>query len=90
MRALLITYDLHKPGRDYASLFDAIKRVGTGRCHVLESVWVVTTSSSSVDVRDQIRGHLDANDSLLVTPVGGSWASIGLSQQVTGWLNANL
>jgi hypothetical protein len=85
----LISYDLRRPGRDYAGLFDAIKELGLW-WHCLESVWLVKTSLTSGEIRDMLRPHLHANDALLVAALSGSWATLGLSGDCNDWLRDNL
>ena len=86
----LISYDLQKPGQNYPNLFDAIKSVGTGWWHCLESVWIVKTGLTSTQVRDTLQSHLDANDKLLVVALGGNWATSSLTQTCNKWLRENL
>ena len=89
MAVQLITYDLRKPGQDYARLFAAIEALGAW-WHCLESVWLVRTSLTSAQVRDTLRPYLDANDSLLVAGLNGNWATLGLGGDCTDWLHANV
>ena len=89
MSALLITYDLIKPGQNYQELFDAIKAVGTW-ARPLESVWIVVTRSSAKAVRDALAKHIDANDKLLVIPVGSEWASSHLTTRMADWMKTNI
>ncbi len=86
MSARIISFDLPKPGRDYSSLYKALKSIGATRCHCLESVWIVRTSLSNTAVRDGILPHLDTNDGLLVATMGSDWASFGLDSQSVQWL----
>src|SRR5438552_10153985 len=80
-----ISYDLRRPGQDYAGLFDTIEALGPS-WHCLESVWLVNTPLASAQVRDALHGHLDANDSLLVAALSGNWATLGLAGNCTDWL----
>ena len=82
----IISYDLRKPGRDYSSLYEALKSIGSTRCHCLQSVWVVRTSLSNTAVRDQILPHLDTNDGLLVMHDGLRLGLVGLDSQSVQWL----
>ncbi len=76
MSAFLVTYDLRQPGRDYADLYDAIKR-GRTWWHFLESVWLLDTPESADDIWKSVRGCIDENDFLLV---------IEVRDNVQGWL----
>ena len=82
-----ISYDLSKPERDYEKLFKAIKALGNW-CHALESLWIVNTSLTVVEVRDKLKAAIDANDSLLVTELTGNWASYNVGTTQTTWLKA--
>ena len=79
-----ISYDLHDPGQDYDDLHEAIKDYGLW-WHHLESTWLVKTSSSCKEIRDDLKNHLDSNDELLVTKLSGAWTS-GISDDGTDWL----
>ena len=85
MRVLCITYDLRSPGRNYESLYTAIKALGSW-CHPLESTWVVSTGLSAEAVRDRLRGAIDRNDGLLVTRLTNEAAWYGLSKELDDWL----
>ena len=65
MACYIITYDLLKPGRDYAKLYDAIKSYGTW-AHIAESVWAVVTAKTAVQVRDHLQGNMDSGDRIFV------------------------
>ena len=47
MNLHLVTYDLRKPGRDYATLFAAIKALGKA-IKPLQSTWIVATNGVSL------------------------------------------
>lgn len=76
MACYIISYDLRKPGRNYDSLYAAIKAYGTW-AHINESVWAVVTSHKAVQVRDNLLQHIDANDRLFVVLSGveSAWRS---------------
>jgi hypothetical protein len=89
MSVQLITYDLRRPGQDYSGLHSAIRTLGAW-WHCVESVWVVKTPLGSAQVLDRLRSHIDANDSLVVTALGGDWATIGLTDDCANWFRTNL
>jgi hypothetical protein len=89
MKSLLITYDLITPGRDYAKLYEAIKAQGTW-WHCLESVWIVRTAATSIQVANILKQHVDANDKLAVLQVQGDWATYNLSDECSNWLKTNM
>jgi len=72
----IISYDLKKPGRNYRSLFKAIKECGTW-WHYLESTWIVSTSMSSKTISEKLRAKIDKNDKLLI---------IKATKDFDGWL----
>lgn len=89
MNVLQVTYDLRAPGRNYASLHSAIK-ARPNWCHPLESTWVVVTNESSSELLDDLLGHIDANDGLLVAALTGQAAWYGLAPAVSNWLKSQL
>jgi hypothetical protein len=89
MASTLITYDLRAPGRNYNALYDAIKGLGSW-WHCLDSNWIVQTNLTTVQVRDRLAVHLDANDKLLVVTLTGVGAWKGFDQNCSDWLTQNL
>ena len=86
--AYIVTYDLCKPGQNYDELIKAIKTYHW--CKITESAWVITTTKSSVEIRDYLKGKLDKNDKLFVGKLTGEAAWSGESQEVAEWLKKNL
>lgn len=83
-----INYDLRNQ-RNYDPLFERIKAYGTW-CHPLESTWVVSTSQSATQVRDNLRQAMDGDDGLLVTRLAGEAAWYGLNENISNWLKTQL
>ena len=75
MSKYLVSYDLLKAGQDYARLYSAIRAVDSKADRILESLWVVETTMSCGDVRDYLKGFVDANDRLLVFASENNWAT---------------
>lgn len=77
MSCYIISYDLRKPGRNYNSLYEAIKSYGTW-AHILESLWAIVTTKSAVEIRDHLLQHMDANDGLFVVKSGteAAWRNV--------------
>ncbi len=78
MNFYAITYDLRQPGRNYSSLYDAIKELaGAGNWqHPMESFWVIAVSENSfsaADIYDKLREHTDDNDSIIVLQMSGDY-----------------
>ncbi len=82
---ILITYDLKQPGRDYSTLYEAIKSYGNW-AHPVESVWLVDTIKTPAGIRDHLKKCIDTNDMLLVVQLNLNWASWGLSSSIIEWL----
>jgi len=73
MSSKIIEYDLRSPGRDYTSLYQAIKSYGTW-AHITESTWFVKTNDSCIQVRDKLLSVMDSNDRLFVGELTGTAA----------------
>ena len=85
----MIGYDLHRPGQNYKSLFDAIKSYGT-HWHILDSTWIISTSESASQIRDKLLPHIDDNDQLVVVGLSGEAAWYGFNQDGSQWLKQQL
>ncbi|HWO15328.1 MAG TPA: hypothetical protein VNM89_01280 [Solirubrobacterales bacterium] len=89
MATLLVGYDLNKPGQDYSGLIKRLKNVGTTWWHRLDSTWLVKTTMSPSELRDDLKNYIDSGDELLVIDVtGAGWAGTGFSNY--RWLHDNL
>ena len=88
MSLFLVTYDLKSPGRDYASLHEAIKQ-STTWWHYLESTWIVVTSESVREFTDRVKSKIDPNDRLLVVDISGREARGWLPRKAWDWLKEN-
>lgn len=62
---LLITYDLKRPGQQYAALHAEIKAAGTW-WHHLESTWIIETELSPQHWYERLAKHIDRNDHIIV------------------------
>jgi hypothetical protein len=85
MSVLLISYDLRQPGRDYEPLHKWLRTFT--HCQGLESVWLLDTGWTTVQVRDELRKLTDDNDRVFVCQLAPrAWAS---SNYTCGeWLSA--
>ena len=89
MATLLVGYDLNQPGQNYKSLIERFKTVGTNWWHHLDSTWLIKTTMSPAELRDDLRRFIDSGDELLVLDVtAASWAAIGFESY--DWLHNNL
>lgn len=85
-----VNYDLNKAGQDYTKLIDYLKS-HDGWAKPLESSFFVKTSLTAGQLRDGIEKHIDANDDVVVVTVtGDSWATHGISSNVTDWMRKNI
>lgn len=82
-----ISYDLKSPGRDYSSLYEAIKSYGRW-WHQTESVWLIVTDESVVSVRDRLMERMDSNDKLFVIALQNVWAGVGFQEREYNWLKS--
>lgn len=89
MRTYLISYDLRQPGRNYDELYEAIKAVGSW-WSCLESVWIVKSEFSAIQIRDHLTPKIDRNDKLLIAELTGQAAWFGFNDQCSSWLRNNL
>ncbi len=84
----IVIYDLRAPGRNYESLYRAIKNYGTwGK--ISESAWAIVSSKNSVEIRNDLMKYLDRNDRLMIIKSGqdAAWVNAMASKD---WLQANL
>jgi hypothetical protein len=63
MKTFIVSYDLCKPGKDYASLLARLRALGGVR--PLESFWVLEGNYTAPALRDDLRRFIDANDRLV-------------------------
>jgi len=89
MKSYLITYDLLKPGQNYDELYEAIKKLGNW-WHCLQSVWIIKTDSTAIQIRDALQSYCDSNDKLLVVRLSGEGAWTGFDSTCSSWLKTNL
>ena len=82
-----VSYDLRAPGRNYLSLFEAIKSSGYW-WHQTESVWFVISKKSAVEIRDTLMKLMDENDKLFICALQKEWAGRGFSEEEYNWLKS--
>ncbi|MFA7361951.1 MAG: hypothetical protein WC139_13040 [Candidatus Kapaibacterium sp.] len=88
MKCFIITYDLRKPGRDYKSLYEALKSFGTwGK--ITESTWAIVSSLTSRQIYDFLSKHIDSNDRIFVIKSGKDATWINAIASVD-WLKKHL
>jgi hypothetical protein len=85
-----VNYDLNKTGQNYDELIKYLKSHQSW-AKPLKSSFLVKTSLGVGELRDGIQKYIDSNDDVLVINVDGrSWASYGISSEVTDWMKQNL
>ncbi|MCW3096514.1 MAG: SinR family protein [Chthonomonadaceae bacterium] len=89
MITYMIGYDLNRPGQDYKDLFVAIQKFENW-WHCLASTWIITTTSTAVQVREYLAPYLDAIDKLLVARLSADAAWQGFDEKCSSWLKNNL
>src|SRR6266511_4370198 len=81
----LVSYDLRgtdESSDDYKRLIEKIKSYATW-AHPTYSDWIVVTTKTTVELRDELWTLMDSTDRLLVAKVGAPAAWYGLSDQLT-------
>ena len=81
---LLITYDLHKPDRDYKDVITKLKSFGSW-AHDEESVWLVDTALSPAQCRDALNS-VTSEATYFVVRLQQNWAANNLDEDVVAWL----
>ena len=89
MAAYIVTYDLHKQGQNYDCLHEKLEAYPT-HWHMQQSVWIIATNQTAVQIRDSLGECLDQNDKLFVGKLSGEAAWRGYSKDVTNWLKNRL
>jgi hypothetical protein len=89
MNTIQINYDLKKPGRNYEPLYDYLKSYAT-RCPLLDSCWLVRTTKSASQVRDELKDLVDRNDEVATFNVTGCWWATNWTDKRTDWLHNNM
>jgi len=90
MSTILISYDLQTPGKDYVNLWNHLRSYGN-YAKPLESVWLIRTYSTAVQIRDAAINHIDSNDKIFtvdVTKRDSAWYK--LTDEITRWIGSLL
>jgi len=88
MKTLIVSYDLHKPEKNYDALIKKIRSYGSW-AKLGGSAYLVITGQTVVQVRDNLATVLDDDDDLFVgtCPVPSAWK--GLPEDVSKWILEN-
>ena len=86
MKTIMVDYDLISPGQKYEAISQYMKAHAWAK--PLKSTWLIRTTKSAAQVRDDVKRLIDYNDKLLVTDVThAEMAWYGLPQDVANWIN---
>lgn len=90
MAHFLISYDLRQPGRNYSSVYTLLGAWGAQR--LLQSLWLLASPLSSLQIRDSLRQHIDVNDGVAVFELkpGSNWATAAVEPAGSRWLQLNI
>lgn len=91
MAIILVTYDLKNPARSYEPLYEYLR--GYSYCKGSEYVWLLDTSASCQQIRDDLKQRSDKTDKIFVARLASrTWASFNfgpcgewLKQEGRGW-----
>lgn len=89
MTTYIVCYDLMKQGQNYDCIIKKLEDYGI-HWHMQQSVWIIQTDQSAVQVRDSLVQCLDSNDKIFVGRLAGEAAWQGYSDQIGQWLRARL
>jgi hypothetical protein len=73
LKLYLISCDLMQAGAGYESLRERLRSLDARQ--VLESQWVLRSSFTAAELKDIFRQLMDDRDRIVVTEIGGEWAS---------------
>jgi len=87
LTAYIITYDLGKPEHDYSELREAIRGYNI-YCQLQETAWLIVSANTPMEIRDNLKRHIDSNDKLFVSEIRAPAAWIGDYETGTSdWLH---
>lgn len=82
---LIVTYDLHNPGRDYTSVIQALKTASSW-AHPQGSVWLIDTNLTPSDWVNKLKKAGDPNDEYFVSKLAHNCAWSNMDTEVVSWL----
>lgn len=87
---MLISYDLINPSQKYEKLYEAIKAEANGYLPVLDSAWLIGSSSTVDQVTDRLRAAaLDDDDQILVIDVTRAARAGWLAKSKWEWIGTD-
>lgn len=85
----IVTYDLFNPEQNYERLLSLIKSEENW-ARLGGASYLVTSSSSAVELRDKYKQALESKDKLYVGVVTGPAAWTGYTKEVSDWIKQYL
>ena len=88
MPCYIVSFDLFDPLRNHDELYMAVKAY-TDWAKLNGSTWVLVTEDSALQIRDQLKQHLEVNDRLFIVKSGveAAWRNPECENE---WLKENL
>ena len=85
----IVSYDLHNQ-RHYPPVWNKLESLGGTR--LLESLWVLTSNLTAVEVRNAVQAVADSDDSVAVIELkwGSFWATGRARDAGVAWLRRNI
>lgn len=87
-QVLIIAYDLFEPGKNFEPLLRKIKGYASW-ARLGGSAYLVCTEENPIAVRDDLRQVLHVSDKLYVGVVRAPAGWVGMSEEVSKWIQAN-
>lgn len=87
---LLISYDLHEPGKNYEKVITAIKALSSQWAKVHYLYWYVTANLTAEEAGRRVWQAMDSNDSLFVVDATNNDAAwYNLAPKVSEYMKQN-
>jgi CRISPR associated protein Cas2 family len=89
MAHYIVSYDLHNQ-RTYPPVWKKLE--GWGATRLLESLWVLTTTLTAVQIKDGLKAIIDSDDSVAVIEIkpASGWACTRAREAGVAWLRQNI
>lgn len=88
-KPLIVSYDLRQQGQNYKCIIEKLKAYKV-HWHMQGSVWILVTTDTAMQVRDNLISCLDDNDKLFVGRLGGEAAWHGHTADANKWIKSIL
>jgi len=90
MPLYVITYDERAKTRNYQPLYDQLN--SWGAAHLQNSVWLANLKGPAATIRDLLRAHMHADDTVCVVQLpasGADWATHNARPVGVNWLRSH-